>query len=185
MKRQEIEPLLPHVFRRTLKEGGPLGAFLDLMEWLHEPAEEVLSRLALYFDAASTPDRFVPYLASWVDLDRFYPFYSAQPADYQHAADPISPGTGQLRELIAAAARLSKWRGTARGLKLFLETATGIPGFDLLENPVDKSGNPRPFHIRVMAPPAAEPHIPLIERIIEQEKPAYVSYELDFKQEGM
>jgi P2-related tail formation protein len=140
-------------------------------------------QLEKYFNAYGTPDIFVPYLACWVDLDRFFPFYSAQPMDIQRAVDPISSGTGQLRELIAAAAYLSQWRGTAKGLKLFLETATGMNGFELMENVADENGNPRPFHICIVAPPDAERHIALIERIVIQEKPAYVSYELKFKQE--
>jgi hypothetical protein len=95
--------------------------------------------------------------------------------------DPISTGTGQLRELIAAAAYLSQWRGTAKGLKLFLETATGMSGFELVENVEDAGGDQPPFHIRILAPPEAQPHVALIERIVDQEKPAYVSYELEFK----
>jgi phage tail-like protein len=183
MKREEIESLLPRVFQQTLRPGRPLNALLEVMELLHAPAEAVLSQLEKYFNAYGTPDIFVPYLACWVDLDRFYPFYSAQPMEIQRAVDPISSGTGQLRELIAAAAYLSQWRGTANGLKLFLETATGMNGFELMENVEDENGNPRPFHIRIVAPPDAERHIALIERIVKQEKPAYVSYELEFKQE--
>lgn len=171
---------MPQVFRQTMRPGRPLNALLEVMELLHAPAEDVLAHLETYFNAYSTPDIFVPYLASWVDLDRFYPFYSAQPLALQRTMDPISTGTGQLRELIAAAAYLSQWRGTAKGLKLFLETATGINGFELVENVADANGNPRPFHIRILAPQDAEPHIALIERIVEQEKPAYVSYELEF-----
>jgi len=181
MKREEIEKLLPQVFRHTLRSGSPLNALLDVMELLHAPAEEVLTDLETYFSAYGTPDRFVAFLASWVDLDRFYPHYSALPGDHQAAVDPVSTGTGQLRELIAAAAYLSQWRGTAKGLKLFLETATGMRGFELVENVKDAAGSPRPFHIRILAPPEAEPHIALIERIVEQEKPAYVSYDLEFK----
>jgi len=183
MKREEIENLLPRVFRQTLRPGGPLSVLLEVMELLHEPAEAVLSQLETYFNAYGTPDIFVPYLACWVDLERFYPFYSAQPTEIQRAVDPISSGTGKLRELIAAAAYLSQWRGTAKGLKLFLETATGINGFELVENVADENGNPRPFHIRISGPPEAEAHIALIERIVKQEKPAYVSYELEFKSE--
>jgi phage tail-like protein len=183
MKHEEIENLLPHVFQQTLRAGGPLKALLEVMELLHEPAEAVLAQLETYFNAYGTPDIFVPYLACWVDLDRFYPFYSAQPMEIQRTVDPISSGTGQLRELIAAAAYLSQWRGTAKGLKLFLETATGMNGFELLENVADENGNPRPFHIRIVAPPDAEAYIALIERIVKQEKPAYVSYELEFKSE--
>ncbi|MFO8091331.1 MAG: phage tail protein [Desulfatiglandaceae bacterium] len=181
MKREEIKSLLPQVFQRTLRSGSPLNALLEVMELLHAPAEEVLGQLEIYFNAYSAPDIFVPYLACWVDLDRFYPFYSDQPEDLQRSVDPISSGTGQLRELIAAAAYLSQWRGTAKGLKLFLETATGINGFDLVENVDSKKGEPRPFHILITAPAEAEKHIVLIERIVEQEKPAYVSYELEFK----
>jgi len=184
MKREEIENLLPRVFRQTLQPGGPLNALLEVMELLHEPAEAVLAQLETYFNAYGTPDIFVPYLACWVDLDRFYPFYSAQPLEIQRSADPISSGTGQLRELIAAAAYLSQWRGTAKGLKLFLETATGMNGFELVENVADENGNPRPFHIRIVAPSDAEAHIALIDRIVKQEKPAYVSYELEFKSEN-
>jgi phage tail-like protein len=183
MKREEIESLLPRVFQQTLRSGRPLNALLEVMELLHAPAEAVLRQLEQYFNAYGTPDIFVPYLACWLDLERFYPFYSAQPTEIQRTVDPISSGTGKLRELMAAAAYLSQWRGTAKGLKLFLETATGINGFELLENVADDNGNPRPFHIRIAAPPEAEPHIALIERIVKQEKPAYVSYELEFKQE--
>jgi phage tail-like protein len=183
MKREEIETLLPRVFQQTLRPGGPLNTLLEVMELLHTPAEAVLSHLEKYFNAYSTPNKFVPYLAYWVDLGRFYPFYSAQPEDLRRSVDPISSGTGRLRELIAAAAYLSQWRGTAKGLKLFLETACGINGFELVENVIGENGNPRPFHIRIVAPPNAEPHIALIERIIEQEKPAYVSYEVEFKSE--
>ncbi len=183
MKTEEIKNLLPQVFQRTLWPGSPLNALLEVMELLHEPAEKVLAQLETYFNAYTTPDIFVPYLAGWVDLERFYPFYSAQPEDIRHSEDPISSGTGQLRELIAAAAYLSQWRGTAKGLKLFLETSTGINGFELIENVEDTNGTPQPFHIRITAPAEAEKHIALIERIVDQEKPAYVSYELEFKPE--
>lgn len=181
MKHNEIERFLPQIFQYTLSTGSPLNALLEIMEMLHAPAEKVLTELETLFNAYSMPDAFVPYIACWVDLERFFPFYSAQPADIQRTAEPVSTGCGRLRELIAAAAYLSQWRGTARGLKLFLETATGIDGFEIIENIEDMKGSPRPFHIRVAAPPEAAQHAALIERIIMQEKPAYVSYELDFK----
>jgi hypothetical protein len=108
MKREEIENLLPQVIRQTLRPGSALNALLEVMELLHEPAEDVLAHLETYFNVYSTPDIFVPYLASWVDLDRFYPYFSEQPRELQRTVDPISTGTGQLRELIAAAAYLSQ-----------------------------------------------------------------------------
>src|SRR4029453_15361645 len=41
-------------------------------------------------------------------------------------------------------------------------------------------GRPRPFHLRVRVPKAAESHQHLIRRIIDVEKPAYVNYGFDF-----
>ena len=179
MKSNEIERLLPQVFQQTLRSGSPLNALIEVMERLHEPVETVLGDLATFFNPHSAPDTFVPYLACWMDLDRFFPLYCAQPGEVQRTTDPISTGNGRLRELIASAAFLSQWRGTAKGLKKFLTIATGIEGFRLMENQ-DKKGNARPFHVCIIVPGEAEAHRALIERIVEQEKPAYVSYELNF-----
>ncbi|WP_373500174.1 phage tail protein [Desulfococcus sp.] len=178
MKQRDIEGLLPHVFQQTLRDGGPLNALLGVMDMLHEPVEKVLANLAAFFNPHTAPDMFVPYLACWMDLDRFFPLYCAQAEGLRRQSDPISSGNGRLRELIAAAAFLSQWRGTAKGLKCFLEIATGVEGFQLIENR-DQDGNARPFHVRIILPGGAEPHRALIERIVAQEKPAYVSYELE------
>lgn len=178
MKPTEIQGLLPQVFRQTLRDDGPLKAVLEVMASLHEPVEIVLENLASFFNPHTAPDIFVPYLACWMDLDRFFPLYCAQAEGVQRSADPISSGNGRLRELIAAAAFLSQWRGTAKGLKRFLEIATGIDGFQLMENQ-DRQGNPRPFHVCIIMPEEAIQHRALIERIVEQEKPAYVSYDLE------
>lgn len=180
MKPVDIKQLLPQVFQRTASKGSALDGLLEVMALQHVPAESVLADLQRFFNPYQMPDAFVPYIACWVDLDRFFPFFSSQPEEVQRVSDPISPGIGRLRELIAAAAFLSQWRGTAKGLQLFLEMATGIQGFELVENIEDKNGAPRPFHIRVVAPAEAAGHKALIERIVTQEKPAYVSYELMF-----
>jgi len=172
MKRNEIERLLPGVMQRTAATGTPLDALLRAMEALQAPDEEVLSRLETYFAPYEAPDEFVPMLARWVDLDRLL----AETPD--HPADAFAGGLGRLRELVAAAAYLSKWRGTARGLLRFLETATGLTGWEIDETVPGPDGRPRPFHIRVSAPPGAARYRALVERIVEMEKPAYVTYEL-------
>ena len=178
MKRNEIEPLLPGVFQRTLTPGSPLTAILQIMEDLHAPAEEVLDHLAGFFNPYRTPDEFVPYLAAWVDLARFL---DEAPAPQAAAELPgYSPGVGRLRELIAAAADLSQWRGTQTGLVRFLETATGITGFVVDEQVVDATGRVRPFHMAVRAPAAAVRDARLIHRIVELEKPAYMTAEVTF-----
>jgi phage tail-like protein len=165
MKSAEILRLLPGVFQRTARPSCPLAALLGVMEALHAPSEEVLRNLDALFDPRRAPDRFVPFLASWVDLDL-----------------PVTTGLGRLRELTAAGVELSRWRGTARGLLLFLSTATGRQDFELDERVLGSNGLPRPFHIRVSAPGELTLHRPMLERIIELEKPAYVTYELHFTQ---
>jgi phage tail-like protein len=178
MKQREIEWLLPGVFQRAVHPGNPLDALLAVMEELHASDEDILDRLDTYFDPYRAPDAFVPYLAYWVDLARFLP------ADIDEAlasSAPLwPPGLGRLRELIAASADLSRWRGTAAGLVRFLETATGVQGFRIDEQPIGTDDLPQPFHITVYAPLASQVYEPLLRRIINQEKPAYVSYELRF-----
>lgn len=182
MKRKEVERLLPGVFQRTVVPGAPLLGVLEVMEALHEPSEAVLANLDATFDPLRTQDEFVPFLARWVYLERLFEQSSGIGRTSPTRTDsPISTGLGRLRELIAAAAYLSKWRGTSRGLLLFLETATGLTGFVIEENVRGPDHLPRPFHLRIGVPGAAKPHSALIERIVEQEKPAYVTYELEFQ----
>lgn len=164
MQRREIERLLPGVIQRTLSESPLLVGFLEAMGTLQEPSEAVLETLAANFDPRRAPDAFVPFLARWVELSL-----------------PVSTGLGRMRELIASAVELSQWRGTARGLLRFLEVATGVKGFRVEERVPDAAGHPRAFHIQVIAPAAVQPHQPMLERIIEMEKPAYVTYELRFE----
>src|SRR5215208_7142386 len=92
---------------------------------------------------------------------------------------PYPAGLGRLREVVAIAAHLSNWRGTAYGLISLLEAATGVSGFRIDDDLRDERGRARPFRIRVHAPAAAEPHRALIRRIVEHEKPAHVVLEPD------
>ena len=180
MKRPEIERLLPQVFQRTLRPGNPLVAFLEIMEVLHEPSEDILQQLDAVFDPRRTRDEFVPFLARWVDLQPLFQKRADEQQPGSPAPLPFTPGLGRLRELVATATYLSRWRGTSKGLILFLETATGIRGFQIQEQVLGEDGLPRPFHIKIPAPRAAQPHRLLIERIIELEKPAYVTHEIEF-----
>jgi phage tail-like protein len=180
MRRSEIERLLPVVFQRTLAPGSPLGAILDAMEALHAPSEAALASVDRAFDAYQAPDAFVPFLAGWVDLDRYLRPAAPAAGPLDQAAQVFPGGIGRLRELVAAAAYLSQWRGTAHGLTLFLRAATGLSGFRVEETVTGVDGLPRPFHIRVSAPAAAVRQRALVEQIVEQEKPAYVTAEIEF-----
>jgi phage tail-like protein len=156
MKSRQIAHLLPVVFRRALEFSPPLAALLGVMQAMHAPSEEALRKFRDVIHPYAAPDRFVPYLASWVGLE---------PVLDERGG--ISSGTPRLRELVAASSMLAKWRGTARGLVLFLEIATGIRGFAIDE--------PRPFHFVLTLPAGTAPHRELIERIVSMEKPAYVT----------
>ncbi len=180
MKRNEIEALLPSVFQRTLHPGNPLVTLLQIMDDLHAPAEEILDNLASFVNPYHTPDEFVPYLASWVDLARF--LTETPEATGATELPTYAAGLGRLRELIAAAADLSQWRGTLHGLVRFLETATGITGFTVDEQVLDALGQVRPFHMQVNAPAAAQPYAALVQRIVELEKPAYMTAEVVFSE---
>lgn len=170
MKRSAIEPLLPENYRRAIQPMSPLSAVLDVMETLHAPSQAVLAELDQYFDARRAPDQFVPYLARWVDLGPLLD----QLADGAGAHE-FPSGNGQLRELVCMAGHLSRWRGTRRGLITYLEVATGLTGYTVEERP-----DGRPFHLRVVAPSAAERYRVLVERIVEQEKPVYTTHEVVF-----
>ena len=178
MKQEEIERLLPWIFRRTVAPGSPLAALLEVMEVLHAPVEGVLANLDAYFDPRRTPAVFLPYLARWVDLEVLL----AGEAGAVGTADvPDFPtGDGRLRELVGAAAFLSRWRGTRKGLLRFLEVATGARGFDVVERVPGENGRPRPLHLLVRAPRPTEPYRDLLRRIVEYEKPAACTYELEF-----
>jgi phage tail-like protein len=176
LRSAEIELLLPEIVRRTVRDAGPTAALLGVMELLHLPADRVLGALDSYFDPYRTEDDFVPFLAWWMDLGR----YLIEAPDRRSRHLPFPTGTGRLRELVRAAAYLSQWRGTANGLIRFLETATGLSGFRVEENVDGATQRERPFHIVVHAPPDAEPYRALVDRIIELEKPAYVTHERIF-----
>lgn len=180
-----IARLLPGVFQSALhpvavgivEPDRRLAALLGAMETLQAPVEDVLDGLSHHVDPRQAPPRFVPYLAGWVDLDWLL---LATPGQSSATSTPLASGMGNLRELVAAAVEIARWRGTARGLLRFLDTATGIAGFDVQENVTGDPPTPRPFHLRILAPKAAEAYRPLIERVLTAEKPAYATYELVF-----
>ncbi len=53
-------------------------------------------------------------------------------------------------------------------------------GFEIEDSPADKNGRARHFHLAVRAPAEAWPHRALVRRIIDVDKPAYVTYDLQF-----
>ena len=181
MQRAAIEQLLPSVFKRVLSEhapASPLDAVLDVMETMHAPCERAIDSVANVFDARHTEERFLTMLAHWVNLDRIFPKRAAEgvPGDWRPQVAPLAPG--RLRELIHNAAWLAQWRGTAAGLRRFLEIATGAAPFELQEEVPGEDRQIIPYHVRIVAPKSSQSQQALIVRIVEQEKPAYVTWEL-------
>lgn len=169
MRASEIELLLPEVFRRAILPASPLAALLAVMEASHAPSEAILGDLPAFVDPLRTPDRFVPMLARWVDLERL---------------DDVQGGgieTARMRLLIAMSARIGRRRGTLRGLLEVLMIATGLGGFvvDEAVPSVTSSGRadgpPRPFHIQITVPADGASMLELVKAIVEQEKPAHLT----------
>ena len=88
--------------------------------------------------------------------------------------------SGNLRDLVANAAALARLRGTREGLVAMLEISTGIKGFEIDENPPGQDGRPQPYFFRVRAPASAKMLEDLVSRIVDREKPAFVTARIDY-----
>jgi phage tail-like protein len=172
MRREEILRLLPGILQRTTPSsphlpGAPpppdlLGALLAVMEQLHAPTEALLADLHLTFHPDQAEEAFLPFLAHWVGLGPLLP----------EAGKRFPTGNNRLRDLVWQAVELAQRRGTGESLRKLLETALGLTGFRIEEE------RQRPFHFIIFYPPAAQPDLALVEKIVRLEKPAYTTYAL-------
>ncbi|NEQ44370.1 MAG: phage tail protein [Leptolyngbya sp. SIOISBB] len=172
---------LPDLYR----EVDFVGRLLKVFELAFEPDVRTLNGLWAYLNPRLAPQGMLPFLAHWVGWQ-------------------ISPDLSldQQRELIAQALEIYRWRGTRRGLRLSLHLATGLP----LESPSGEApaiaitetfgsglvlgetrlgpeaimGGTKPFHFSVTLrqPPGLDLDENLIRKTIEQEKPAFCTYDL-------
>ncbi|HEY9625319.1 MAG TPA: phage tail protein [Crinalium sp.] len=177
---------LPAIYR----EVDFVGRFLNIFEQTFEPTVETLNTLWAYLDPLLAPQAMLPFLSHWVAWEM----------------DPRIGGDRQ-RHLIRYAMELYRWRGTRRGLRLFLHLYTDLPlddelpedrkhisieelfgeGFTTGEVRIGREarlGGGRPFHFIVRLRCDADHQIdePLVRSIIEQEKPAFCTYELYIEQ---
>ena len=167
-----------------------IGRFLKIFEQAFEPAVQSLDVLWAYLDPLTAPKALLPFLAHWV-------------------AWPIDPRwTHQKqRRLIRQAMEIYRWRGTRRGLRLYLHLYTDLPldeeipqeagkhigieevfgdGFVMSTTRIGQDsiiGGGRPFHFIVTLRPDSGVQVDegLVRHIIEQEKPAFCTYELYIK----
>lgn len=165
-----------------------VGRFLKIFEQTFEPAVWTMNTLWAYLDPLTAPRAILPFLAYWVGW----------------VNDPHW-NTERQRRLISNAMEIYRWRGTRKGLRLYLHLYTDLPLDEDLpeaekhicieelfsrslvigqaaiqENVLGRLGGGRPYHFVVRLRPDLEQTIdePLVRRIIDQEKPAFCTYDL-------
>jgi phage tail-like protein len=174
---------LPALYR----EVDFIGRFLKIFEQTFEPAVQALDALWAYLDPMTAPVSLLPFLAHWV----------AWPIDSRWTVE-------RQRYLIRSAVELYRWRGTRRGLRLYIHLYTNLPLDEHLSTEAEKHiciqeisgqgfvlggtrigqdamiGGGRPYHFIVRLRPENPDQVDeqLVRYIIEQEKPAFCTYEL-------
>lgn len=134
-----------------------LGRFLLAFEGLLAPIEQAVDHFDLYLSPRTAPRYFLEQLARWlgVTLDEKWP-------------------TAKRRAILAEAAELYRRRGTRWSLSRHIEIYAGVAP-EIIE-PDD-----RPFHFQVILrlPQGQAVDRASVERIIQANKPAHTTYELD------
>jgi phage tail-like protein len=168
-----------------------VGRFLKIFEESFEPAVQTLDSLWAYLDPLTAPETLLPFLAHWV---------AWEPNLY------LSPD--RQRHLIRNAIEIYRWRGTKHGLRFYLHLATGLPidedlpeaekhisilesfgrglvlgSAELGTNALIGGGKAFHFKVRLTVPPPAPKSNyyvdeQLVRQVIEQEKPAFCTYDL-------
>ena len=172
------------------KEVDFIGRFLKIFEQTFEPSVKTLEALWAYLDPLTAPETLLPFLAHWVGWEMI------SNLDIFHQ-----------RRLIRNAIEIYKWRGTKKGLRFYLHLYTGLPldeeltesnkhisieemstlGFvlgnaHLGEETVLGGGRPYHFNVRLRKDSTKQIDESLVRLIIEQEKPAWCTYELYIKE---
>ena len=177
---------LPQIYR----EVDFVGRFLKIIETTFEPDVEILENFWAYLDPLTAPESMLPFLAHWVGWE----------------IQPQIPLNLQ-RRLIRYAIQIYRWRGTRFGLRFFLHLITGLPldeqveeadkhisiqeffskGFVFGETRLGEDtilGGGRPFHFKVHLrrdTPEQQLDEAVIRLVIEQQKPAFCTYDLEIE----
>jgi phage tail-like protein len=144
---------LPSIFH----ESDFMSRFLLIFETMWEPLESRQDNVAMYFDPRSAPAPLLPWLATWIQI----PYRVNMPES-------------RVREVLADAFELYRWRGTSYGLTRMIEACTGLTPV-VVEDPHE----PFTFRIRMRIPDGSEVTRDLIEHLIQMHKPAYAGYSLE------
>ncbi len=164
-----------------------VSRFLKIFEEAFEPAVQAMDGMWAYLDPLTAPKALLPFLSYWV-------------------AWPMDPrwSTQKQRRLIRQALEIYRWRGTRRGLRLYLHLYTDLPLDENIPQEADKHigidevfgdgfvlsttrlgqdsiiGGGRPYHfiVTLRPDPGVQIDEQLVRYIIDQEKPAFCTYEL-------
>lgn len=192
----ELEEFSLHVRAHSLylnylpvlyREVDFIGRFLKIFEETFEPAYHSLEAMWANLDPLTAPQTLLPFLAYWVSW----------PIDARWDLP-------QQRRLIKRAVEIYRNRGTRRGLILYLHLYTGLPLDDHIAQEAGKHisisdhfgrgfvlgaehlgqgtvlGGGRPFHfvVRLREQRPNQVNERLVRLIIEQERPAFCTYDL-------
>jgi phage tail-like protein len=167
-------------------ESDFMGRFISIFEKTFEPTVQMLENMWAYLNPLTAPESLIPFLAAWV----------AWPMNSQW-------DLAQQRQLIQNAVEVYRWRGTRRGLRLYLHLYTELPldehlpesekhisieevfteGFILnsASMGIDTMlGGSHPFHflVRLRSESPNKIDIEQVQALIEREKPAFCTFEL-------
>lgn len=180
--------LYPQFLPAVYQEIDFIGRLLKVFEQSFEPAVNTWQSLWAYLDPLTAPESLLPFLAQWVGWQ-----------------NEVTWSVAQQRSLIRRAMEIYRWRGTKRGLQLYLHLYTGLPQHDPTRSPqqqpiqinsaiqhglvLGKSdfgsnailGGGKPFHFNVTLRPHQGQFLDeaLVRSIIDQEKPAVCTYDLE------
>ncbi len=165
--RRYLRDNLPGIY-----EEGDFGMrFVGVFETLLDPLVAALDNLPEHFDPVYAPRDVLDLLTAWLGLEH----------------DEARSGE-ERREIVRLAPELIRRRGTAAGLELALKLA--FPTFPLRVedggsvtwslNPTDTGSEPAggPAFVVYCDEPLPEARLAAVARMIEQAKPAHVSYRL-------
>ncbi|MEM7579516.1 MAG: phage tail protein [Mastigocoleus sp.] len=171
----------------TYRDVDFIGRFLKICEQSFEPSVNILDNLWAYLDPLTAPQAFLPFLSHWVAWQ-----------------ESVQIDQKKQRQLIKNAIQIYQWRGTRRGLRFYLHLATNLPLDEHISDEAEKHisitenfskglifgeakigedsvlGGELPFHFTVNLRPGEHIQIDekLVKKVIEQEKPAFCTYEL-------
>ncbi len=174
---------LPHIYR----ELDFVNRFIGMLEQAFDPIVNSFNSMWANLDPLTCPQALLPFLAHWVAW--------SESADWN---------LNQQRRLIRQAVELYRWRGTRKGLRLYLHLYTGLPLDDDITQEADKHisiiepfssgwvlgksrlgvdtvlGGGKPYHfiVRLRCERSSTIDEQLVRRIIDSEKPAFCTYEL-------